>query len=42
LVSGKTALHPAMRLAVRYSVEQGLLPRKLEIEEVWEGLPAGI
>jgi hypothetical protein len=31
-----------MRLAVRYSVEQGLLPRKLEIEEVWEGLPAGI
>ena len=42
LVSGKTALQAAMRLAVRYSVEQGLLPRKLEIEEVWEGLPVGI
>ena len=40
LVSGKTALQPAMRLAVRYSVEQGLLPRNLKIEDVWEGLPA--
>jgi 4,5-dihydroxyphthalate decarboxylase len=38
---GRTALEPAIELALRYSAEQGLLPRKLSLDEVWEGLPAG-
>jgi 4,5-dihydroxyphthalate decarboxylase len=42
LVSGQTALQPAMRLALRYSAEQGLLPRNLEIGDVWEGLPPAL
>ncbi len=39
LPMGRTALQPALALALRYSAEQGLLPRYLDIEEVWEGLP---
>lgn len=42
LPMGRAALRPAMDLAVRYSTEQGLLPRRLSAEEVWEGLPADV
>ncbi len=41
LPMGRTALEPAITLALRYSAEQGLLPRRLGVEEVWEGLPPG-
>jgi 4,5-dihydroxyphthalate decarboxylase len=33
------ALQPAIDLALRYTAEQGLLPRRLDGAEVWEGLP---
>jgi 4,5-dihydroxyphthalate decarboxylase len=36
----RAALDPALALAVRYCVEQGLLPRPLAAEDVWAGLPA--
>jgi len=36
---GRAALQPALALALRYTFEQGLLPRPLTIDEVWEGLP---
>ena len=39
LPMGRAALQPAIDLALRYSAEQGLLPRRLGAEEVWEGLP---
>ena len=39
LPAGRVALRPAIELALRYSDEQGLLPRRLGMEEVWEGLP---
>ena len=39
LPMGRAALQPAITLALRYSAEQGLLPRSLGMEEVWEGLP---
>jgi 4,5-dihydroxyphthalate decarboxylase len=42
LVSGRAALDPAIRLALRYTAEQGLLPRAMDIEDAWEGLPAGL
>ena len=42
LVVGRAALEPAIRLGLRYTTEQGLLPRSLEIEDVWEGLPVGL
>jgi 4,5-dihydroxyphthalate decarboxylase len=35
---GRAALQPAIDLALRYAHEQGLLPKPLEIDEVWEGL----
>jgi 4,5-dihydroxyphthalate decarboxylase len=35
---GRAALEPALR----YTAEQGLLPRQLQIEDVWQGLPAGL
>jgi 4,5-dihydroxyphthalate decarboxylase len=35
-----TQIHSALRLALRYSTEQGLLPRALDIAEIWAGLPA--
>ncbi len=38
--SGCAALEPAVRLAVRYAVEQGLLKRPLTSAEIWAGLPA--
>lgn len=39
LPMGRAALQPAIDLALRYVTEQGLLPRRLAAEEVWEGLP---
>ena len=39
LPAGRAALRPAIELALRFSAEQGLLPRRLGIEEVWERLP---
>ena len=36
---GRAALQPAIDLALRYSTEQGLLPRKLDAAAVWQGLP---
>jgi hypothetical protein len=39
---GRSALQPAVSLVLRYTAEQGLLPRRLDIDEVWEGLPAGL
>lgn len=39
LPMGRAALRPAIELALRYSTEQGLLPRPLDAGEVWEGLP---
>ncbi len=36
---GREALRPAVELALRYSADQGLLPRRPGAEEVWEGLP---
>ena len=39
LPAGRAALRPAIELALRFSAEQGLLPRRLGTEEVWEGLP---
>jgi 4,5-dihydroxyphthalate decarboxylase len=39
---GTTALQPAITLALRYTAEQGLLPRPLDIADIWEGLPAGL
>ena len=42
LPMGRAALRPAIALALRYSAEQGLLPRALDADEVWDGLPAGL
>ena len=42
LVFGRAALDPAIRLALRYTAEQGLLPHSMDIEDVWEGLPGGL
>jgi 4,5-dihydroxyphthalate decarboxylase len=42
LVFGRAAVEPAIRLALRYTREQGLLPHDMQIEDVWEGLPADI
>jgi 4,5-dihydroxyphthalate decarboxylase len=39
---GRAALEPAIAQAVRFCTEQGLLPRPLSPDEVWDGLPAGI
>lgn len=37
---GCAALEPAIRLVLRYVLEQGLLPSRLDVADVWEGLPA--
>lgn len=36
---GRSALAPAIALAIRYAMAQGLLPRPIETDEVWTGLP---
>jgi len=38
----RAALEPAIGLALRYMHEQGMLPRPLRLDEVWDGLPPGI
>lgn len=40
LPRGRAALDPAVALAIRYAVEQGLLPREMSLAEAWDGLPA--
>jgi 4,5-dihydroxyphthalate decarboxylase len=42
LPMGRAALHSAVELALRYAAEQGLLPRPLDVAEVWEALPPDI
>jgi 4,5-dihydroxyphthalate decarboxylase len=42
LPMGRAALQPAIDLALRYSIEQGLVPASMTGEQVWDGLPAGI
>jgi 4,5-dihydroxyphthalate decarboxylase len=42
LVFGRAALRPAIVLALKYTAEQGLLPHRMEVDDVWEGLPAGL
>jgi 4,5-dihydroxyphthalate decarboxylase len=37
---GRAALDPAVTLALRYALDQGLLERRLTLDEVWAGLPA--
>ncbi len=39
---GREGLRPALALAIRYSHEQGLLPRPLSPDEAWEGSPPGL
>ena len=39
LPMGRAALQPAIDLALRYSAEQGLLPKPMAADAVWEGLP---
>ena len=41
-VRSREALRPALTLAIEYCAAQGLLPRRLTLEEVWAGLPAEI
>ena len=38
---GRDGLRPALELAIRYAHEQGLLPRPLPLDEVWQGSPPG-
>ena len=42
LVTGRGALEAPIRLALRYTREQGLLPHDMRVEDVWEGLPTGL
>ena len=39
---GRAALEPAVALALRFTTEQGLLPRTLSPDEVWETSTAGL
>jgi 4,5-dihydroxyphthalate decarboxylase len=38
----RAALDPTLALAVRYCVEQGLLPGPLAAKDIWAGLPAAV
>jgi hypothetical protein len=40
--TGRSALDPALALAIRYCTEQGLLPRPLTLSDVWSGTPRGL
>jgi len=42
LASGRAALAAPIALASRWCAEQGLTPRALTLDEVWDGLPAGV
>jgi 4,5-dihydroxyphthalate decarboxylase len=39
---GRAAVQPAVELILRYAWQQGLLPRRMSLAEVWEGLPAAV
>lgn len=39
---GRAAVEPAIRLALRHAAAQHLLPRRLEPDEIWRGLPAEV
>jgi 4,5-dihydroxyphthalate decarboxylase len=39
---GRAAVEPSVALALRYATAQGLLPRRLSLEEVWQGSPTTI
>ena len=39
---GRAAVEPSVALALRYAMAQGLLPRPLSLEEVWQGSPTTI
>ncbi len=39
---GRAALQPAVELALGYMNEQELLPKRLGVADVWEGLPAAV
>lgn len=41
-VTSRAALDPALALAARFCTAQGLTPRALAPEEIWDGLPGGI
>lgn len=39
---GRDAMAPMLRLASRWCAAQGLTPRVLTLDEIWEGTPAGL
>ena len=39
---GTAALAPAITLVERYAREQALLPRRLTLDDIWEGLPSAL
>jgi 4,5-dihydroxyphthalate decarboxylase len=39
---GRAALRPVIELALGYMAAQGMLPRPLTVDEVWDGLPADL
>jgi 4,5-dihydroxyphthalate decarboxylase len=41
LPSGRSALDPSIALALHYATQQGLLERKLTMDDAWAGLPPG-
>jgi 4,5-dihydroxyphthalate decarboxylase len=38
----RAALRPVLELALRYMGQQGMLPRPLALDEVWDGLPEDV
>ena len=36
---GREAIEPSLTTAMRYALEQGLLPRPLSLEEIWADSP---
>ncbi len=40
-VATRAALGPALKLASRFCAQQGLTPRELTLDEIWQGTPAG-
>ena len=40
--AGRAALRPAIALALRYMASQDMLPRPIEVDAVWDGLPAPV
>lgn len=40
--ASREALRPVLELALRYMTEQGMLPRPLTLDDIWDGLPDSI